>query len=145
MKGDKQVIQHLNKILFNELIAINQYFLHSRMFANWGYKKLAEHEYKESVDEMKHADRLVERILSFRMFPDVAGKMNLSVSDAGGGLLSTGARSKPSRYFSRPPLAPENASTCAKVAEPKMIRNAITVTRSAPSTDFLNASQVMLP
>jgi bacterioferritin len=63
MKGDEQVIEHLNKILANELTAINQYFLHSRMFGNMGLKRLEAHEYHESVDEMKHADALVQRIL----------------------------------------------------------------------------------
>ena len=71
MKGDPKVIALLNKALSNELIAINQYFLHAKMYKDWGMTNLAEYEYHESIDEMKHADMLVDRILFLEGLPNL--------------------------------------------------------------------------
>ncbi|HTN52303.1 MAG TPA: bacterioferritin [Anaeromyxobacter sp.] len=81
MKGDAQVIDLLNEVLTNELTAINQYFIHARMCDNWGYERLAKRNRDESIDEMKHADRLIERVLYLEGVPNMQRLAKVSIGE----------------------------------------------------------------
>lgn len=113
MKGDAKVLEYLNLGLKNELTAINQYFLHARMFRNWGLKALADKEYEESIDEMKHADALVDRILVLEGLPNLQDIGRLRIGETVRECLEADLAAEMDAH----PLYREGIAHCEKVGD----------------------------